>query len=72
MKKFFSVLTIMSLMSLCASAVDVDLTKKDPSVDPLPSEGRSETVIVTASIDGQVLTVQFSELTSSQIMERLI
>ena len=55
-------------MSLSAGAIDVDLVKVDPSLDPLPPESRSEIATLTASIDAQVLTVLFSELTTSQIV----
>lgn len=67
MKKFFSALTIMLCISLVASAIDVDLVKNDPNPDPFPGD-RSETESVTASINCQVLTVLFSELTASQIV----
>lgn len=68
MKKIFSALTIMLCMSLSVGAIDVDLVKVDPSSDPLPPESRSEISTLTASIDEQVLTVLFSELTTSQIV----
>lgn len=67
MKKLFSTLTLMLCMSLCASAIDVDLEKGEPGLNPFPG-GRSETENVTASIDANVLTVLFSDLTSSQII----
>lgn len=54
-------------MSLSAGAIDVDLEKEGPGFDPFPG-GRTENTTVTASIDDQVLTIQFSELTASQIV----
>ena len=54
-------------MSLSAGAIDVDLEKEGPGLNPFPGD-RSETTTVTASIDGQVVTVSFSELTASQIV----
>ena len=65
-EKIFSALAILFCTSLSINAIDVDLEKLEPGLDPFP-EDRSLTT-VTASIDGQVLTVQFSELTSSQIV----
>ena len=67
MKNIFSVLTIMLCMSLSAGAIDVDLVKEGPGLNPFPGE-RSEPTTVTASIDDQVVTVSFSELTASQIV----
>lgn len=67
MKRFFSALTVMLCISLGVCAIDVDLVKNDPNPDPFPGD-RSETESVTASIDYQVLTVLFSQLTTSQIV----
>ena len=52
-------------MSMSMNAIDVDVEKEDP--DPFP-EDRSATATVTASLECQVLTIQFSELTSSQVI----
>lgn len=54
-------------MSLSAGAIDVKLEKEGPGLDPFP-EGRTAYTTVTASIDDNVVTVLFSELTTSQIV----
>ena len=67
MKKIFSAFAVMLCMSLSASAIDVDLQKGGNDPDTFPGD-RSENTVVTASIDDQVLTVLFSDLTASQIV----
>ena len=67
MKKLFTAFTFIVCLSLSVSAIDVDLEVEDPNPNPFP-EGRSVSAIVTASIESQVLTIQFSEVTSSQVV----
>ena len=67
MKKVFSALTIMLCMSLSVKAIDVNLEKGEPEPNPFP-DVRSVTETVEASIEDQVLTVSFGELTASQIV----
>jgi len=45
---------------------NIDLVKDYPGLDP--EDGPRSVAQVTASIDGQVITVSFSELTASQIV----
>ena len=58
-------------MLLCGQLLmaenNIHLVKNGPLIDP-EDDDRSIECNVTASIDGQVLTVQFSELTASQIV----
>ena len=68
MKKLLALLTILLCMSMSVSAIDIDLIKGDPNPDPIPPEDRSAIGSVTASLESQVLIVQFSELTSSQVV----
>ena len=53
---------------MSTNAIDIDLIKGDPNPDPIPPEDRSVTATVTASLESQVLTIQFGELTSSQVV----
>lgn len=46
---------------------NIHLIKNEPVIDP-GEDGRSIQTEVTASIDDQVVTVSFSELTASQIV----
>ena len=57
----------MLCMSMSASAIDIELGIEDPNPNPFP-EDRSTTAPLTASLESQVLTIQFSELTSSQVV----
>lgn len=53
----------------CASfARDIELKSGGTPEPGEPTDPRSITNVVTASIDGQVVTVSFSELTTSQIV----
>ena len=45
---------------------NIDLVKDSPELDP--EDGPRSVTQVTASIDSQVITVSFSELTASQIV----
>ncbi len=64
-------LAIFSLITISASAQH-NIELKSGSVLPPgePTDPRSIECEVTASIDGQVITVSFSELTASQIVVR--
>lgn len=57
----------MLCVSLSANAIDVDLEKGEPGLNPFPGD-RSENSVVTASLDDQVLTITLNELNSSQII----
>ncbi len=67
MKKML--ITLMGVMfagfSLCAAPRPIHVVKKP--ADGKGKEGRSLVLLPTASIDGQVLTIEFSEATASQI-----
>lgn len=58
-------------MFLCGQLLfaenNIHLIKNGPLIDP-EDDDRSIVVNVTASIDDQVVTVSFSELTASQIV----
>ena len=62
-------LFFLATISLTAVAND-DIPLAQGSVPPggEPTDPRSITNVVTASIDGQVVTVSFSDLTTSQIV----
>lgn len=64
-KTFFMILAVL-FGQLVMADNNIHLVKDTPGLDP-DDEPRSITE-VTASIDGQVITVSFSELTASQIV----
>lgn len=66
MKKTFIFLIAVLMEQFVMADNNIHLVRDSPGFDP-EDDPRSITE-VTASIDGQVLTVQFSELTSSQIV----
>lgn len=67
--KLFFLLTILATVSMLSSANDEIPLRQVPVLEPgEPTDPRSIECEVTASIDGQVITVSFSELTASQIV----
>lgn len=67
-KKLLSVL-FLSLVSLSLSANDdIPLWQEDPPGPGEPINPRSIESVITASIDDQVVTVLYSEMTASQIV----
>lgn len=67
-KKFLSVLILALVSSSLSANDDIPLWQEDPSGPGNPTNPRSIVSEITASIDGQVVTVSFSELTTSQIV----
>ena len=69
--KLFFLLTILATVSMLSSANDEIPLRQEPVLEPgEPTDPRSIECEVTASIDGQLITVSFSELTASQIVVR--
>ncbi|MBO7049064.1 MAG: DUF3244 domain-containing protein [Bacteroidaceae bacterium] len=67
--KFYSLLTILATVSILSFANDeIPLRLVSVPEPGEPTNPRSIECEVTASIDSQVLTVSFSELTASQIV----
>ena len=67
--KFYSLLTILATVSILSFANDeIPLRQVSVPEPGEPTNPRSIECEVTASIDSQVLTVSFSELTASQIV----
>jgi len=67
-KKIFSVLILALVSSSLSANDDIPLWQEDPSGPGNPTNPRSIVSEITASIDGQVVTVSFSDLTTSQIV----
>lgn len=67
--RFFSLLSILATISLLSFANDEIILNQGSTPDPgEPTNPRSIESEIAASIDGQVVTVSFSELTASQIV----
>lgn len=67
MKKTFVFFCLFIFSQLLLAENNIHLVKNGPLIDP-HDDGRSIENAVTASIDGQVVTVSFSELAASQIV----
>lgn len=67
MKKVFMFLSCFLCFQLALAENNIPLVKNDPLIDP-EDDPRSIVSEVTATIDDQVVTVSFSELTASQIV----
>ena len=67
-KKLLSVLSLALIASVLYANDDIPLWQDDGPGPGEPTAPRSIENEVTASIDGQVVTVSFSELTTSQIV----
>lgn len=68
MKKVIILLAVMVVMGLSAFAAPRPIrVVQKPSEDSEAKKGRSIVILPTASIDGQVLTIEFSEATASQV-----
>ena len=67
MKKVLLLLSLLLTGQFALADNNIHLVPNDPPLDP-EEEPRSIVSEVTASIDDQVVTVSFSELTASQIV----
>lgn len=69
MKKVIILLAVMVVMGLSAFAAPRPIrVVQKPSEDSEAKKGRSIVILPTASIDGQVLTIEFCEAAASQVI----
>ena len=67
-RTLLSFLSLIFITSMMSANDDIPLWQDDGPEPGEPTTPRSIENLVTASIDGQVVTVSFSELTASQIV----
>ena len=67
-RTLLSFLSLIFITSMMSANDDIPLWQDDGPEPGEPTTPRSIENLVTASIDGQVVTVSFSELTTSQIV----